>query len=237
MRIHNRLKNELQRVGASLVGFADLADADLAEGFRYPTGISIAMALSPLVLSGIKDNPTKDYEAEYKLVNARLDELSFLGENLLIEAGYKAKAVPATTTGYDPVGLKAPYQHKTTATLAGLGWIGKLDILVTKQYGSGLRFASILTDLPLENDICTPIIESECGDCTSCADACPANASKRQNWRHGMRREELVDINACNKSITERVQKLGINHSICGICIVSCPWTRRYINENIDSGR
>jgi epoxyqueuosine reductase QueG len=133
--------------------------------------------------------------------------------------------------------LRAPYQHKTTAILAGLGWIGKLDVFVTEQYGSGLRLASVLTNLLPEKEDIKPLIESKCDDCTSCADACPADASKRINWKAGMRREELVDIRACNKSITERIGKLGINRSICGICLVSCPWTRRYINANINSGR
>jgi epoxyqueuosine reductase QueG len=237
MRIYDKLKSVLYDAGASLIGFADQRKINLPEEFSYPSGISIAVALSPLVLSGIIDNPTREYEAEYKNVNAKLDELSYMGENLLMEAGYEAKAIPATTHSYDPVELKAPYQHKTTAIHAGLGWIGKLDILVTEQYGSGLRFATILTNLPPENQDIKPIIESKCGDCLSCADACPADASKRIIWKIGMEREELVDIKACNKSIIERVKDLGIRPSICGICIVSCPWTRRYINENTDSGR
>jgi epoxyqueuosine reductase QueG len=231
------LKSKLLNAGASLVGFADLTNADLADEFNYPSGISIAMAISPVVLAGIKDNPTKDYEAEYELINTKLDKLSYMGETFLIEKGYQAKAIPATTHTYDPVRLSAPFQHKTTAIHAGLGWIGKLDVLVTEQYGLGLRFATILTNLPHEKEGIKPIIESKCGNCTSCADACPADASKRQNWKIGMKREELVDIKACNESIIERVKELGIKRSICGICIVSCPWTRRYINAHIDSGR
>jgi len=235
MSIYSEFRNKLLERGASLIGFADLTDVDLSEEFRYPSGISIAVALRPEVLAGIIDNPTKDYEEEYKRVNATLDELSYMGESFLAKEGYKAKAIPATTHTYDPVKLSAPYQHKTTAINAGLGWIGKLDILVTEQYGSGLRFATILTDLPPEKEYIKPILASKCGDCTSCADSCPAHASKRFNWNRGMKREELVDIESCNKSIIERVRVLGIKHSICGICIVSCPWTRRYINANIDS--
>ncbi|MCL1875697.1 MAG: epoxyqueuosine reductase [Synergistaceae bacterium] len=237
MSIFSELKSKLIDGGASHLGFADLANVNLSEEFSYPSGISIAVALRPEVLAGIIDNPTVDYEAEYELVNAKLDELSYMGEKFLKEAGYKAKAIPATTRTYDPVELSAPYQHKTTAIHAGLGWIGKLDILVTEQYGSGVRFATILTDLPPEEEDLKPIAASKCGACTSCADACPADASKRLNWETGMKREELVDIKACNKSIIERVKLLGIKHSICGICIVSCPWTRRYIDANIDSGR
>jgi epoxyqueuosine reductase QueG len=235
MRIYNELKNRLFNAGASLVGFADLTDVESSDGFDYPSGISMAIALDPEVISAIKDNPTKDYEKEYEFVNSKLDELSYLGEKILIEAGCRAKAIPATTHSYDPVELRALFQHKTAAVHAGLGWIGKLDVLVTERYGSALRLATILTNLQLEEEDIRPLIKSKCGDCTSCADACPANASKRVNWSPGMKREELVDVKACNESITERISKLGLKRSICGICLVSCPWTRRYINANIDS--
>ena len=178
MRTYDELKNRLFGASASLVGFADLTNVNLAEEFNYPYGISIAMALNPEVLAGIKDNPTKDYEAEYERVNLKLDELSYMGERFLTEAGYRAKAIPATTHSYDPEGLKAPFQHKTAAVHAGLGWIGKLDIFVTEQYGSGLRFATILTNLPPQKEDIKPIFESKCGKCTVCADTCPADASK-----------------------------------------------------------
>jgi len=231
MSTYDNLKNKLLSAGASLVGFADLTNVELTDEYNYPSGISIAVALNPGVLSTIKDNPTKEYEAEYELVNSRLDELTYMGEKFLVDAGYNAKAIPATTHSYDPVALRAPYQHKTTAILAGLGWIGKLDVFVTEQYGKGLRLASILTNLLPEAGDIRPLMKSKCGECTACADACPVDASRRLNWESGMKREELVDIKACNNSIIERKDKLGIKYSICGICLVSCPWTRRYIKS------
>ena len=237
MSIYDELKNRLINAGASLIGIASLMNVDLADEYSYPSGISIAVALNPEVLSGIKDNPTKEYLTEYNIVNSKLDELSYMGEKILIEAGYKAKAIPATINSDEIVDLKAPFQHKTTAVLSGLGWIGKLDVFVTEQYGSALRFSTILTDLSPEKDDIKPLVYSKCGDCTSCADACPADASKRLNWKPGMKREELIDIKSCYKSITERIKELGLSRVICGICLVSCPWTRRYINANIDSGR
>ncbi|MCL2767996.1 MAG: epoxyqueuosine reductase [Synergistaceae bacterium] len=237
MRIYDELKSRLFNEGASLIGFADLTNVSLADEFNYQSGISIAVALSAEILSGIKDSPTKEYVKEYERVNSKLDELSYIGESILTEAGYKAKAIPATTHSYDHVDFRAPFQHKTTAILAGLGWIGKLAVLVTEQYGSGLRLATVLTDIPPKKEDIKPLIDSKCGACILCADACPADASKRLNWKFGMKREELVDINSCNISMTKRTKELGLTRSICGICLVSCPWTRRYINANIDSGR
>ena len=36
--------------------------------------------------------------------------------------------------------------YKMLATLAGIGWIGKNALLVTKEQGSAVRFTAVLTD-------------------------------------------------------------------------------------------
>ena len=54
--------------------------------------------------------------------------------------------------------LSSPSQtalpHKTIATRAGIGWIGKSALLVTAKYGSAIRLSSILTDTPIETASC-----------------------------------------------------------------------------------
>ncbi len=70
--------------------------------------------------------------------------------------------------------------HKTVATRAGLGWIGKCALLVTRQFGSAVRLTSFLTDAELECAV--PVTQSACRGCTLCVDTCPAGAVSGRQW-------------------------------------------------------
>jgi len=213
--------------GASLAGFADLheIDADARDGF--PFGISIAIALDPKIMSDVKEGPTAAYYAEYKRLNGLLDDLSQKTTRLLIEKGFKAQARP-TTYDLDKKTLSARLPHKTVATRAGLGWIGKCALLVTKKYGSAIRLTTVLTDAPLIAG--KPVNESLCLHCTHCIDACPAHAHTGAAWQVGMPREALYDAFACRNTALALSQKgFGITITLCGLCIVACPWTKKYL--------
>jgi epoxyqueuosine reductase QueG len=93
--------------------------------------------------------------------------------------------------------------------LAGLGWIGKSALLVTKEFGSAVRISSILTDAPLISN--SPYDSSLCGGCTACENACPAKAIKGNLWDTSTLRDEIVDPIACRKVARRRaMQSFGI---------------------------
>jgi epoxyqueuosine reductase QueG len=93
-------------------------------------------------------------------------------------------------------------EHKTVATRAGLGWIGKCALLVTEEYGSAVRITSVLTDAPLE--VNKPVNNSNCGTCNNCVRNCPAEASSGDLWAAGMKRETFFDYLACRNKTIER---------------------------------
>jgi epoxyqueuosine reductase QueG len=120
--------------------------------------------------------------------------------------------------------------HKTVATRAGIGWIGKSALLVTREYGSMIRLSSILTDAPLY--FAEPIDDSACGGCTVCTKACPADAISGKRWQAGVAREDFFDALKCRKTASERAELgFGGGAIICGKCIVVCPYTQRYLEE------
>lgn len=90
------------------------------------------------------------------------------------------------TEQFNPVTLSMPVQHKTLATRAGLGRIGKSVLLVTKEYGPAVRLGSVLTDADLRTG--TPTDTSRCGNCRQCVDRCPARVVVGNNWQAGMAR-------------------------------------------------
>jgi epoxyqueuosine reductase len=227
--LNDELKSFLISHGASLVGFADLHEIDTEARDGFPFGITIAIALNPQVMSEIKEGPTAEYYKEYKRLNDILDNLGQLTAQLLMDKGHKAKARPATFSE-DKANLSAKLPHKTVATRAGLGWIGKCALLVTKRFGSTIRLTTVLTDAPLV--VGKPVNESLCGHCTHCVDACPAHAHTGAIWQAGMPREALYDAFKCREKARELSEKsFGETVSLCGLCIVACPWTKKYLER------
>ena len=141
--------------------------------------------------------------------------------------GHRALPLSATVETLDKATLATPLPHKTTARLAGLGWIGKCALLITRSHGSAVRYNTVLTDAPLPAGM--PADVSECGPCTACVDACPAGALLSRAWQPGMKREELLDALACCNDAQRRAAAFGMDNVICGICIAACPHTKRYV--------
>lgn len=146
----------------------------------------------------------------------------------MIKKGYKAQANTLKIVKKDE-NWCTPLPHKTVATNAGLGWIGKNCLLVTKEYGSAVRISSLITNAPLPAD--EAVKESRCGNCRNCVDKCPAKAFLGVNWSRGMSREKIFIKEVCKKTQLERMKKAtGIDVDLCGLCFAVCPYTQRYLN-------
>jgi epoxyqueuosine reductase QueG len=224
------LTDVLLGLGASLVGYADLTALPAEQRLGMPRGVSIGVALDPDIVASIMRGPTQEYFGEYNRVNALLDRLAGAGAGHLRQRGHAAVALRATVHRLDPGTLSTSLPHKTVATRAGLGWIGRTALLVTKRYGSAVRLTTVLADAPLE--VGQPVDECQCGQCDLCVKACPAGAATGAAWSVGMQREGIVDAFACCAKARELSSRAGITATICGICISVCPWTGRYVDES-----
>lgn len=226
----SEIKAALMKKGASLVGFADLTQvpSDVRDSMRF--AVSIAAALNPIIVAEIHDGPTREYHAEYRRANDLLWELAQFAVTLIENLGHRAIPKKPTHAGIDSATQSTILPHKTVATRAGLGWIGKCALLVTEEYGSAIRITSVLTDAELEAAF--PVENSRCGDCTLCVESCPGKAPSGKNWKADIPRDSLFDAFACAKAARERARaKIGIDDTICGICISSCPWTEKYVRR------
>src|SRR5215211_4735877 len=98
-------------------------------------------------------------DADYHdLIHERLDQLvEFLRESVP-EA--RVRGVVDT----------APLLEREFAQLAGLGWIGKNTLLLSRDEGSWFFLAALLTDIELAYD--APHESNHCGTCRACLDAC-----------------------------------------------------------------
>ena len=230
MNVNNvglQIKEALLNKGASLVGFADLIGIP-AEARHYKKfAVSIAVALDASIVANIRNGPTREYYSEYRRANAFLSDLGKLTSSLIRDQGYQAISKEPTGVGIDPKTESTALPHKTVATRAGLGWIGKCALLVTKEYGSAIRLTTVLTDAQLETAI--PTDQSLCGDCVICVNSCPGSAPTGKNWNVKLYRDSFFDFSACRRAAKEGAAKIGIDDTVCGICISVCPWTLKYI--------
>lgn len=215
----------IRTLGPDIFGYSDLSGIP---GLPFPDlriGITLGIKLDPVAVLAITATESGTvYVNEYESVNERLLHLSEATASYIVGLGYSADFIPPTANYNDPRKLFAPFPHKTAATRAGLGWIGRSALLVTKDFGPAVRITTVFTDAPLKTG--DPVEKSYCGRCTECLKACPAGAGTGKNWRPGISRDEIFDAVAClnyGRSLGER--------RICGICIAACPWTKRYLRH------
>lgn len=229
--LNAQIESQLMKAGASLIGFADLNSLPTATRSGMKFGISIAVALDVSIVGEISKGPTMCYYHEYTRVNEFLAKLCASTVNYLKGCGHGAEAtVPTIRIDMSAMNaLATPLPHKTVATRAGLGWIGKSALLITQRYGPAVRLGTVLTDAPLEAG--DPIDDSHCGDCRKCVDHCPAEAILGKNWQRGSERASIYDAYACCAMAKDLAGREGIPVTICGICINVCPWTQKYISR------
>lgn len=230
MTVGDYIKKKLVEKGASIVGFAELSSVSEEARRGFPYGIVFGVALDPAVVMGIKNGPTMEYYHEYKRLNSLLNELGEYTEKLLRDNGYAALAKTQSVVVVDDSTKRTELPHKTVATRAGIGWIGKSALLVTEEYGSALRISSVLTNAELKAG--TPVNSSRCGDCTICKNCCPGGAISGKIWSVGIDRDEFYHAFDCRRAALERSGRIGLHETICGLCIVKCPWTQRYLAKH-----
>ena len=223
------LKELLLQNGATEVGFAEISE--FTPKPNLTNGIVFFITYPKNIIRKMQNAPTQEYVDELISLNSRLDALGMKCEKFLIENGYKAYAQTRERLGKD-FGENNSFElpHKTIATRAGLGWIGKSALFTTTEYGSALRISSVLTNAPLP--VGKPILKSKCGKCMECMDACFGGAISGKEWNYKLQRNEFYDDKKCEKyALKISYENLGKADTVCGKCIFACPHTQKYIKK------
>ena len=220
--MQNLLKEKLIEYGADLVGFSCIETCPIKnQNLCY--AITVAVKINDAVLKTIESKPTIEYFQQYRAVNALLDQITLKGARFIERQGYNAFPIAASqSTADDKSSYRAVFSHKTAARLSGLGFIGKSALFISREYGSKIRLATILTDMPVKSEL--PIIENGCGECNLCKTACPAGAISGKIFKEGMQREEYFSAEKCSNNM-KNYKDIG-RGSVCGICIKVCPYNK-----------
>ena len=172
----------------------------------------------------IDGKPTIMYFHHYRTTNTKLDLLALDAVDFIESQGYSALPIAASqSTNTDKDAYRGVFSHKIAAVLSGLGFIGKNALFITPQYGSKVRLATILTDMPLTAE--QPIITKGCGSCEICKNACPAKAISGNNYVYGEPRDTILDARRCSEHM-KTYKDIG-RGAVCGICMRVCPYNQR----------
>jgi epoxyqueuosine reductase len=216
----NELISGLNHSGANFIRTVDISMLPINENRGYSVAILIGIVLnSGYIFRLTKENIADHSEFEEK--EHLTDELAEWAADFIIAKGYKAFAQSERNLingFYDETTKTTRLPHKKIAILAGLGWIGKSNLLVSQEYGSALCMCTVLTNAPLPIEE-RSIIMPKCEKCTVCKDVCPTGAIYGSTWEPGMNRDFIVDVYHCDG---------------CLKCVVNCPWTQKYMENNID---
>ena len=178
----------------------------------YPVAISMGLRLARGVFDTITDRPTRLYFWHYRQANYILDRTAF-ELALMIEKNYRHRAVPiAASQIIDWENMLGHLSHKHVAQSAGLGYIGRNNLLVNPLYGAQVRYVTVLTDLQVEEE--NPEVAFGCGTCKRCVENCPAKAIAMT--------PKSFDHHACMDLLKTFTQKGGVGQFICGVCQKHC---------------
>lgn len=213
-------KSEIRKLcldwGSDLFGVADISSlknefllSDSAKK-KAKCAISLGARVSQAILDEISGQPTKIYFHHYRTLNMFLDQMALRLANLIQSEGFFALPIPASQI-IDWQKQNAHLSHKKIGQLAGLGWIGRNNLLVNEKLGSQFRLVTVLTDMDLEVD---KPLKKDCGACKLCIEVCPAKAIKEN--------KDDFDHIKCLEKLKEFQSQHIVDQYICGVCVKAC---------------
>ena len=129
-----------------------------------------------------------------------------------------------------------PVMEKVWARRAGLGWIGRNTLLITRARGVWQLLGAIVTRAEVEP---SPPHPDHCGTCTRCVDACPTGAltlaHEGPTGEGGRPTGAVLDARRCRAylsierrgPLTEQEEHdLGDALFGCDLCLEACPFNR-----------
>ncbi len=204
MDLNETWERRIKEKGADFVCFVEASalPPEAVEG--YTCAVLFGKALSKEYIIAMR-NGDEPKSKEVFNTERKMDTLSVKIAQELEAEGFKS--VGKLKTGLLP--------HKTVALRAGLGFIGKNNLLITETYGCALMLGKVLTHAPFMATS-KPIKVPQCGDCSICVEVCPTQTLHGKAWSLTTSREEIMTRKNC---------------ILCLKCMVHCPYTKRYTDD------
>lgn len=245
------LKVEIQKlakeIGVSKIGFTTADDFDYLEktlragveegrttGFehkvieeRIKPKLSLASAKTIISIAVAYPNklPVKPPKTQYKRGKITpnswgLDYHYVLQDKL----DRLAKGIEELTEDFEYKGMvdTGALVDTAVAKRAGIGFIGKNGLVISKEFGSYMYLGELITNLEIEPD---QEVDYGCGDCTRCLEACPTSCLIGDGTMNARR---CLSFQTQDKGMMAMEFRKKIKTVIygCDICQICCPYNR-----------
>ena len=135
-----------------------------------------------------------------------------------------AKGIEELTADFEYKGMvdTGALVDTAVAQRAGIGFIGKNGLVISKEFGSYMFLGELITNLDIEPD---QPVNYGCGDCNRCVTACPTSCLIGDG---GMNAKRCLSFQTQDKGVMDLEFRKKIKTVIygCDICQICCPYNK-----------
>ena len=247
MNIKEEIINLAKKIGISKIGFTTADDFDYLEkslrlaveegrnsGFehknieeRIKPKLSLASAKTIISIAvayphKLKQQPQKTAYKRGKFApnSWGLDYHYVLQDKL----DRLAKGIEELTADFEYKGMvdTGALVDTAVAQRAGIGFIGKNGLVISKEFGSYMFLGELITNLDIEPD---QPVDYGCGDCNRCVTACPTSCLIGDG---SMNAKRCLSFQTQDKGVMDLEFRKKIKTVIygCDICQICCPYNK-----------
>lgn len=199
-----------------IYGFTSISYSSYASEYKSALVLAVPYGEQLTIQSYTEERFEKGIQEAKRLV----DEILLKLEGIFLELKISYYIPPMAQSNEEE--LLVPFSYKYAAVNAGLGWIGKNDVVVTEKYGPRIRLSAVLIDHEFMYG--QKIVESKCPiTCKKCVDICPYHALYNTMWNIDTLRNDIIDYRLCNQKRSLYIEKHRRKNA-CGLCMVACPF-------------
>lgn len=135
-----------------------------------------------------------------------------------------AKGIEELTANFEYKGMvdTGALVDTAVARRAGIGFIGKNGLVISKEFGSYMFLGELITNLDIEPD---HPVDYDCGDCNRCVTACPTSCLIGDGTMNAKR---CLSFQTQDKGVMDLEFRKKIKTVIygCDICQICCPYNK-----------
>jgi len=215
-QIHNLFKNNFDVVGVIKTSDYNKIAKTLNKNISnlgYPTMVVLGFAYPKRLLKHSKTHLVPSF-------------YTFGKDYHLVMKEKIKKVCDALPFEYDYGVDNHPLDERLAGQVSGIGFLGKNQLMINKDYGSYMFLGMVLLDTEIQQEI-KYTLDDDCGDCRKCIEACPTNALTEKGY---IQNKCISNYNQTKKVLSK--YEIEKNYSLfgCDICQLVCP-------KNINKGQ